>query len=194
MDFSQLPKMSNTPATPKPADSDVATEVTPVEAQHAQRRPPAYYAPVGYDPSFGSVWLSLIAGIIFLAMGQTFAKYLIGKMSGRELNTGWLQPDGVTPVKYFELQGGTAWSDMGLFLMGLALLLDALVLGILASRGNPNRTLLLLTVVVTSVALLLNASVVFYLFGIGIFPLASLIAMAVGGFIVFDHTPMLKRN
>ena len=195
MDFSQLPKMSKTPTVQNTNDEVPDATMAPSTVNitpHASPEPRVVYVQAPYEPGFGGVWLSLVAGIIFLAMGATFGRWLIATLSGREFATGWLQPDGVTPVKYFELQGGTAWTEAGLFLMGIALLLDAAILGISASRGRPNRALLLVAVAITAVAMLINAGVVAYLFSFGIFPLTSLIALGVGGFVVFDHGPMLR--
>ena len=202
MDFSQLPKMSKTPVTPKPDESEIdePADVDAVDAPPAEPSSPreriVYVAQPHAAPAvgFGGAWLSIIAGIIFIAMGKDFARYVLAKLGGREMATGWLQSDGVTPVRYFELQGGTAWSDTSLFLMGLALLIDAALLGILAARGRPGRSLVLVGISITVVALILNAGVSVYLFSIGVFPLASLVALAVGGFIVFDHAPLLRRG
>lgn len=200
MDFSQLPKMSKTPPSaraaedpPTPSEAANAAPAIP-EARPAER---VVYVPTPYETGFGSIWLSVIAGIIFLAMGATFGRFLAAKLSGNTFATGvnWTAgPNQGQPVSYFDLQGGTAWSETGLFLMGIALLLDAAILAALASRGRPNQTLVLIAVALTSIAALINAAVVFYLFSIGIFPLASLIALAVGGFVVFDHAPMLKSR
>ena len=196
MDFSQLPKMSKTPPTPT-ADGELP-QATPAAARDVVPEARVVYVPAPYDAGFGSVWLSLIAGLIFLAMGQTFGRWLVARASGREFATGvnWTAgPKEGTPVAYFELMGGTAWTDTGLFLMGVALLLDAAILGILASRGRHNRALVLIAVAVTSIAMVINAGVVAYVISIGItLPLTSLIALAVGGFVVFDHAPVLKSR
>lgn len=203
MDFSQLPKMSKTPSTPTASESatsdEASTPLTTDTPKHDVPRPQAidyrnaYAAP---EASFGGVWLSLIAGVIFLALGATFGRFLLAKLSGKDFATGvnWTAgPNEGQPVTYFELQGGTAWTDAGLFLMGVALLLDALILGILAARGKPNRGLVWIAVILTSIAMLINAGVVVHLFSMNILPLTSLIALAVGGFVVFDHGPMLRK-
>ena len=201
MDFSQLPKMSKTPtqgepaATPEPVTDASSEPVAAPRAQTADERVRhSAYADQPYLPGSGSVLISLIAGVIFFAMGQTFARFLLAKLAGREFVTGWLQPDGVTPVRYFELQGGTAYSDMGFFLMGAALLFDAAVLGLLAAQRSPKTGLVWITVALTTIAMLINVGVVFYLFGIGIMPLMSIIAILIGGFMLHDHLPLLKRR
>jgi hypothetical protein len=196
MDFSQLPKMSKTPTTPNMANESPAEVPTPVAPSPA-REQRVVYVQAPYESGFGGVWLSLIAGIIFLAMGATFGRWLGAKLTGKPFPTGWFWEPGTPKAglerTYFELIGGTAWSDTGLFLMGVALLLDAGILGILSARGRPNKTLVFIAIAITVIAMLINACVVTYLIsgGYGL-PLPSLIALAVGGFVVFDHMPMLR--
>lgn len=196
MDFSQLPKMSRPPTADTPADPSTAPIAEPPVAAH-------YPQPVGYasyspaEFGFASVWISLIAGVIFLALGQTFARWLLARVSGHAFETGvnWTDgPKSGQPVAYFELMGGTAWSDMGLFLMGVVLLLDALVIGLLATRRSPPRAIVVPLLALTGLALLLNVGVAFYLFSTGILPIVTLIAVLVGGFVMFDHLPLLRRS
>jgi hypothetical protein len=66
---------------------------------------------------------------------------------------------------------------------------------LIAYRGGvPNRRLVMLAVVITGAAMLLNIAVAFYVFGMGILPFTSIIALLVGGMILFDHVPLLKRR
>jgi hypothetical protein len=143
---------------------------------------------------FASVWISLILGLILMMMGANFARWATATLAGKEFATGWLQPDGVTPVRYFELQGGTAWSDAGLFLMGVALLLDAALMFIYYRSGRPSKGVLWAAIVFTGIATAINAFVAVRLFGMGIMPLLTMGALLVGGMMLFDHLPMVREK
>ena len=210
MDFSQLPKMSKTPPVPANADgvpaeaAEAAVDDHPPVAQEAvatsprsARHVPAYQH---YDASpFGlsAVWISLICGLLCLMFGMNFIRWAGATLSGQTFNTNVTWNVGERagqPVSYFELTGGTAWTETGLFLMGIALLLDAGLMLIAYRGGVPNRRLVMLAVVITGAAMLLNIAVAFYVFGMGILPFTSIIALLVGGMILFDHVPLLKRR
>src|SRR5687768_9905560 len=113
MDFSQLPKMSKTPAPPPQAEPpEMVASPTPSSAPPAYgvpyAGPGAYYARPGGD--LISIWISLIVGLICLMLGWSFARWLAAKASGNEFATGvnWVAgPKAGQPVSYFELQGGT---------------------------------------------------------------------------------------
>ncbi len=198
MDFSQLPKMSDTPKPPAPETE----EPTPRKSEESRQ---VIYAPSDGGLGFGiaSVWISLILGVILLMLGGNFGRWAVANLSGKEFATGWLQPDGVTPVKYFELQtimghpesaGGTAWSETGLFLMGIALLFDAALMFAFYRRGVPTRNLVIVAIFFTGIALALNVFVAFKLFAMGIMPLITMCAVLVGGMILFDHVPLLGKK
>jgi hypothetical protein len=209
MDFSQLPKMSKTP----PTKNDVAppSDVAP-PAEPSDYPTPASSAGPGYESSghslarpdvayvgfgMGGVWISLISGLICILVGLRFGKWLLAQASGRPFETGinWTTGEKAgTPATYFELLNGAAWTEMGLFLMGVALLLDAGLM-LIAFRGNtPPRGLVALAVFVTGTAMLINIALAIYLMGLGIVPLVSLIALLVGGMVLFDHVPLLKAR
>ena len=192
MDLSQLPKMSETPKPP-PADTDDADRPSTPNG-----RPPVDYAPP--RPAAGgamggvSVWISLIVGVIFLIFGANFGRWLI---AGGHLatNVNWTAgPKAGTPVAYFELQGGTAWSEAGFFVMGVALILDAALLLLIYRSRSPRRALVLIALGVTGVALALNVGVGFYLFSISILPIATLIAVLTGGIMLFDQWAVWKES
>lgn len=135
MDLSKLPKLSQSPPP--------AVQRDPVNADPAQSRPmpaaPAYNTPSAnaWDLGF-ELLMALILGVFFLTIGMRFGSWSIAKLSGRPFNTGvtW-GPAGEAagkawdePVDYFDLQYGTAWNEMGYFVLGIALLLAAAVLAL----------------------------------------------------------------
>jgi hypothetical protein len=152
------------------------------------------------QPGVGAdVWVSLIIGLLFIFMGLNFGKFLVAKLSGQPFHTGvnWTQgplADSPNPeVAYFDLQGFTAWSDMGVFLFGLVLLLEAAAKAAIAIRpGNTSRFILFLAVLLTLATVLLNLFVCYRLMSIQVTPLISGLAVAFGGWILFDEWRMLK--
>lgn len=178
MDLSQLPKMSDTPKPPPPMAEPPAA-------------PAVYREPSGVGPV--AVWISLVIGLIFLMLGANFLRWAAAKLGGREFVTGWFQPDGVTPVKYFELQGGTAWGETGFFAMGVALLIDALLLFFVYRSPTPRRGLLALALATTALALALNVGAAGYVFTLGILPFSSMIAILVGGIMLFEQLGLWRE-
>lgn len=212
MDFSQLPKMSKTTAPPRlpseeprpavaPAVNDMPppAPARPPSPSPSQPEPrPSYvdYAHPG-PPAASSIWISLIVGLICLMLGWSFARYLIAVAAGKPFETGvnWVSGDKAgQPVTYFELQGGTAWTDLGFFSMGVALILDAALMLLATRRPIPNQPLVMAALAVTGFTLLLNLGLAGYLLTLGIMPIASMLLILVGGFVLFDQVPMLKRR
>ena len=176
MDHSKLPRMSNTPDRPADAGPPPA-EGVPYAAPAREPR----------DPGAGAqAWLSGILGVICLLIGANFARWLL---SGGTWTTGviWTAgPKAGQPVAYFELQHGQAWTETGIFLFGLALVLEAAML-LASSRAGPGvrRATVGAALVVTALATLVNAGVAAYLVSIGVtLPLFSLLATAFGGYMV----------
>lgn len=190
MDFSQLPKMSNTPKSP----------ASPEETRSSQPERVVYVpAEGGMGFGFASVWISLILGLILMMMGANFGRWATAKLAGKPFNTGveWSAAAGEKAgqmVEYFELQGGTAWSETGLFLMGVALLLDAVLMFLYYRSGRPATAIIWLAVLFTSVAMALNLFVAVRLFSFGMMPLMTMGALLVGGMMLFDHLPMLRST
>jgi len=196
MDLQKLPKFSTTPPAAPPAPDDAASRGAPPP-------PPAYATPTGYpmatDPVFasaGSAWLSLIIGIICLLLGQNFLRWLLATATGRPHATGVIWnagPKAGQPVDYFELQGGTAWTDMGVFLMGVALLIDGgVMLWLLRGVGRWTVGLATLALGVTALAVLVNLGVAADFVRRGGLPLFSLLAVAIGGYMLFEYAGLLK--
>ena len=185
MDISKLPKFSDSPPPPLPEEPQPAM---PMPAE------PSRQTGIGAD-----IWVSLIIGLLFIFMGLNFGKFLVAKLAGQPYHTNynWAPaPGSDTPgpeVAYFDLQGFTAWSDMGVFLFGLVLLLEAAAKAAIAIRpGYTSRLILFLAVVLTLATVLLNLFVCYRLMSIQVTPLISGLAVAFGGWILFDEWRMLK--
>ena len=198
MDLSKLPKLSNTNAeqqtqTQSSAETDATTTPAPP-------RRVAEYQPAGSYTGGGSlgadVWFSAIVGLLLIGVGFTFARFLTAKVTGQPFHTNatWMEgPKSGSEVDYFELQGYTAWTDMGVFLFGLVLLFEAATMAAAQLRpGAFSRGLLSVAVVLTLATVLLNLVVCAKLLSAGVLPLWSGLAVAFGGWILADEWRMFK--
>jgi len=96
-------------------------------------------------------------------------------------------------VSYFELQGYTAWTEMGEFLFGLTLLFEAASKAAVAIKpGTASRWLLALSIVLTLATVALNLWACGLLLHVGITPLLSGIAVAFGGWVLYDEWQTLR--
>src|SRR5205823_607458 len=108
MDLSKLPKMSQTPKPPEPQPS--SEDPAPV----SEREMAAVDAGAG-----GMLWFSIIVGGLCIMYGRRSFSYFLAKLSGREFHTevNWsVGPNAGQEVAYWELMGGAAWAETGLFL------------------------------------------------------------------------------
>src|SRR5688572_2022973 len=130
MDMSKLPRLSQTSKDDAP--TPVAAEGSSAAPPLPDRNVPDYQSRErggDYDPGYSvgaEVWISVILGIVFIFMGFNFARYVAATMTGKPFHTGvdWTAGEKAgTEVAYFELQGGTAFTESGIFLFGLALIL-----------------------------------------------------------------------
>jgi hypothetical protein len=143
---------------------------------------PAPPTPVGAD-----VWFSVIIGLVLIAWGRQFISFLIAKVSGREFHTGMIFSDSGKEVPYPELQGFVMYTESGLVLFGIALLLDA------AARGTGKRALVKLAFAASILTTLYNGFVAskFFANNAGL-PIVSLLAIAFGGFMAITQWQWLK--
>ncbi len=217
MDISKLPRLSQTQdVAEKPAtqagesEAKAATVVCP----HCRGVMPANskfcndcgarlgsaVADPGTMPDVGmggEAWLSAIIGLVFIFLGRTFGAFLIAKLTGHAFHTEVLWPSGEnagSEVDYFSLQGFQAISDMGIFLFGVVLLLEALVLTVQSMSGRRRPILLMAAVGVTFFTTVFNIYVVVKLMSVGVTPLVSLLAIAFGGYIGFIEWKMLQSG
>jgi xanthine/uracil permease len=132
------------------------------------------------------VWISAIVGVVMMLIGMNFARWAITTLFGGTYQTNMTWQVGERAgqmVTYWDLQGFTALQDCAIFLFGLAMVLEAIVLLVVHSRIRSKRPLLAFALTITLVATILNLVVAARLFGIGVLPLLSLLAVAFGGYI-----------
>ena len=203
MDLSKLPKLSDTQSQIPPAEKAPAGAETNAEMSNFQTGVPNYQQPMSHRPPGvgGEIWISLIVGLILAYMGGTFAKFAVAKITHQHYHSGYTwDSDGPKgnagdEIAYFDLPGFTAWTDMGVFLFGLTLLFEAAAKTFLVLRpGAVSRLVLMLAVVLTFVAVILNVIACVKLLGVGITPLISGLAGAFGGWILFDEWATLIRT
>ena len=96
-------------------------------------------------------------------------------------------------VDYFDLEGFTAWTDTAIFLFGLAMVLEAAMLTVVYSRLGGKVALTSVALLVTILATALNLVVCFKLFGAGIMPLMSALAVAFGGYMAVYEWRLLQQ-
>jgi hypothetical protein len=195
MDVSKLPRLSETDkhAPPPSPPAQTPSEVGQVAPSPADRAMPAQRVSAGIG---AEVWLSLIIGLILMMVGQSFARYAVAKLRGQPFHTNvnWTDgPKAGQEVEYYELEGFTAWTDTGIFLFGLAMVLEAAMLAIIYSRLGGKRALTGLALFVTILATGLNVYVCVKLFGGGIMPLMSALAVAFGGYMAIYEWRLLQE-
>ena len=196
MDMSKLPRLSQTNKDDAPTPVPGGTPAPP--APDPNRTVPDYqprdrgpYDGGGYDGydrgySVGAeVWISVIFAIVYMFIGFNFARYVAAKVTGGtyHTNVNWTAGEKAgQEVDYYDLQGGTAHSDSAMFLFGLALLLEAIAMLIAHSGAPAKRFFVGFALFVTLLATAYNLFVIVKLFGMGITPLMSVIAVAIGGY------------
>src|SRR5437660_7764543 len=142
MDVSKLPKLSQSDPPPK----NDAADTSGADTHAAPRRAEAIdYRPTPPEPiSGGEIWFSVIVGVIFILLGHNFAGYELSRMSGKPYHTGvnWTAgPNTGQEVAYPDLQGYVFWNDSAMFLIGVAVVLDALLRVVIAKGGAASRPL-----------------------------------------------------
>jgi hypothetical protein len=144
MDMSKLPRLSQTNKGDAPEPVAGQPAVAPPPAPQADVRDYERRDPSDYDPGYSvgaEVWISVILGIVFMFMGFNFARFVGATLTGQPYHTGvnWTAGENEgKEVGYFDLQGGTAYTESGIFLFGLALVLEAAAL-LAAHAGAPGR-------------------------------------------------------
>ena len=158
------------------------------------------YASPGVGGAAGvgaEVWVSAVLGIIMILLGRSFGGWMMATMTGKPYDTGVVWSPGAPlegqPVEYWQLVGFTALSDSAIFLFGVALLLEAVVL-FAAYTSFRRKTLLIgFALFVTTAATLYNLYVSFRMFSAGLLPLMSLLAVAFGGYLAVFEWQLLQR-
>jgi hypothetical protein len=195
MDLSKLPKLSDTqsqapPVAPAPVEP--FQPPGPSRSQTMDYRPGERQIGVGVD-----IWISLVIGLLLLMMGASFGKYALASLRHQpyHTNVNWTSgPKDGTEVAYFELEGYTALSDMGIFLFGAMLLAEAAAKFLLLIKpGTLSKAFLILATLLTAGTTLLNVYAALKMFSAGILPMIAVLAIAFGGWILFDEVTTLQR-
>jgi hypothetical protein len=180
MDVSKLPRLSKT-QTPPP--SDAAPLASPEHSEY--RAPLQTLDPIGVG---AEVWFAVIVGLILMALGRTYAQYELGRLTRHPYHThvNWTEwPMDGQEVGYPDLEGLDYYSDSGLFLFGLSLVIAAAAHLMSVTRLRIRRPFAWLAMLLVLAATIYNIFVSAKLFGIGITPVLSLLCVAFGGFEVF---------
>ncbi len=157
MDLSKLPKMGNSP--PPPQNRDLHPDHSPVShsippAAEFSQRPPD--REVRGPESF----IAIAIGIIFMLIGMRFAKWAIATLSGRTFDTGIIwssgSPNAGQPVAYWDLQGYVAFTETGVFLFGLAMVVEGIVLAVFLRSRTWQVPALLATIGLSALATAFN--------------------------------------
>lgn len=175
MDLSKLPHRSSTTSPPPPAAQPTAPPVT---------------TGVGAE-----IWISAIVGIVLMLLGRSFAIWAFTTLTGGTYATGFhwqTGPQAGQPVGYWELLSGVAWTDSGIFLLGLALVLEAITLLVAVSGTRRTIGLIGFSLALTVAATVYNAIVAGILFSKDILPLLSILALGFGGYIAAYQYRLLK--
>lgn len=189
MDLSKLPKLAG-------RQSNDTSSVAPEQIPTAQAEGFSPGSSAHQSASPGWVLISLIIGVIFLFMGQSFARWLIATSASQPFSTGviWsVGPKAGQPVGYWDLQGATAWTDCGMFLFGLSAIVDAMAMLVFLRSHRPAARAAAMTIGVlfTALATVFNLVVCIKLFSLGILPLFSLLAVGLGGYFLLEQYPIL---
>jgi hypothetical protein len=193
MDLSKLPKLSDSSQAPQPAAPapDPAT---------SESRPVDYggYRPAAPSGIGADIWFNVIVAIILLFLGRSFFSWSVAKMTGQTFHTNvnWTEgPNAGSEVAYFDLQGFTAWTDAGMFLFGLAVLFEAMVVSIAQLKpSGPARALVYFALLLTVLCTAINLFVSIKLMSTGILPLMSGLAVAFGGYMIVSIRGVLQTR
>ena len=194
IDPDKLPSMKRTPPAPEPAAPRTPAADGPGVTPGVAGASPVPTHVVEVGPTSRDLLvtavIAFVLGLLFLALGQSFVRYLGAAAGGRkfETNVNWTSGDKAgQPVDYWELTGGTAWTDMGLAAMGAALLACG-GLALLGLRLGGTGALKL-GLVLVGLATLLNLVAGFYVFSLGATPLVMIFAVAVGAVLLVTTWP-----
>jgi hypothetical protein len=215
MDISKLPKLSQTPAPAAQGDKPTEMGEPAVAAQaawcprcHAPNSAGATFcnscgvqlrvmdAAPNVGPGIGAeVWVAAIVGIVLMLMGINFAKWGIATLAKSDYHTNstWQVGEHAgDEVKYWDLVNYAAFQDMAIFLFGLAMVLEAIVLTIVHSRIKTKRPLLALAIAITLAATIMNLLLSAKLFSAGVMPILSLLCVGFGGYIIAYEWRLFK--
>lgn len=186
MDMSKLPRLSQTDTPPPPPPEEtVSSEAAP--------QPVLPYAPADRAVYGAEAFIAVIVGVIFTFLGARFGSYLLSIISHKPFHTGVIFTSTGAEVPYSQLSPGHPMiNEAGMFLFGLAMLLDAAVIATANASPRLRRPLLSVALVTTTLAVLFNVYVAAVFFKDGALPLFSLLAVGIGGYSAMIQWAMFK--
>jgi hypothetical protein len=198
MDMSKLPRLSNTAQSTPPPAGDAPAPPAPDPPIPSRPEPPYSEQPMTQGLLMGAeVWLTGVLGLIFMLLGKNFGIYLISKLTGGVYHTGvnWTAgPLTGTEVSYPDLQGFVMWTDASLFLFGLAMVFEAIVLFASSGARGLRRPLIRLAFAITILAIGFNLIACVKLISGGATPFISLLATAFAVYIAMYEWTLLKAT
>lgn len=198
MDLSKLPKLSGNREADKPQES-IPQNAAPGTEKPAGAEPVSipYQARAVEPPAPGpDAFLSLAIGAVLMMVGRGFAEWLIATARGVTYDTGVIWQAGPKvgqAVRYWELEGFTALSETTVFLFGLALVVDGIVL--FAARAMPGmwRKMLFAAFLLTILAAAANAlAIVVLLAKDGPTPIWSTLLAGLGAYTAWQQWRLLR--
>ena len=193
MDISKLPKFSKRSETDNPAiPENVSSQPDPASPPLDYRIPAHYSEGIGAD-----VWFTTVIAVLLLFFGRTFGSYLLARATGHSFHTNVFWTDGERngqEVSYPDLEGRQMLSDAGVFFFGLILLLDAGIKVCYGLNLRLPRALRLSAFLLAVASTAFNLFVSLRLMADGTLPLLSGLAVAFGGYIVFDMWRIAKSD
>jgi len=130
-----------------------------------------------------------------MMFGRSFASYLLDVLRGREHHTqvNWsVGPNAGQEVAYWDLLGGTAYADAGIFLFGLAMILEAISLAIVSSNIGGKRAWVTLSLGIVVIATIINLVAAGKVLNAGAIPTISGLAVAFGGYMAIYQWKLLR--
>jgi hypothetical protein len=198
MDLSKLPKLSGNREANKPQESipQNATGETEMPAAAAPVSIP-YQARAIEPPAPGpDAFLSLAIGAVLMMVGRGFAEWLIATVRGVAYDTGVIWQAGPKigqAVKYWELEGFTALSESTVFIFGLALVVDGIVLFIARAVPRMWTKLLFAAFLLTVLAAAANAlAIVVLLVKDGPTPIWATLLAGLGAYTAWQQWRLLR--
>lgn len=184
MDMSKLPKFSDTPQPPANQPDE--------KREEPNSHPMGKDLQMGYGPE---IWLSFVIGVLLMLMGRSFASFVIAKITGHPYHTGFNWTEGPMigqEVSYFDLQGFPALTETGLFLFGLALVLEGFAIMLALSRVGGKLAVVGTALVIATAATAFNLYVVIRLLTNNTIPTFALLAVAFGGYMCLFLWKLLR--
>jgi hypothetical protein len=209
VDLSKLPKLSNTaggqpPASANDAPIEPRENATPVQAAPVGRiesnaNPIDYMRPL---PQGGSgigpyVWFNTIVGILLLCLGWSFARYAGDKLTGKPFDTKTVYTDGPLAgqtVGYWDLDGFQAYTESGMFIFGIVVLLEAAIHAAAGLGFRVPKLVIQLLIFLTVCCTAFNLYICVRVMSAGTLPLMSGLAAAFGGFILAETFALMKSQ